>query len=278
MRKRGFTLIELLTIIAILSIVVTAVTVSIQAGTAAARMRGAVRDVFATVRQARSVALVSQKPCILTFKTVVKDGTAVSSAEIVSTELLTSKSLLDSTGRAPRSIDGYKTLPGEAEEPQNDSRAAFVVSNRDDPEAAKPDEGGHTVEETLFRPIDEEILTGICIRVVMAEEEVEDNGVNVDEAKRSRVSTFSNTDFLLSRFKERTKKTGQDAAGETPAATRSSGESEVEEMEKSILWQTNGRTDPHTIYVYAETARDWQREAWAMEVDRFGAVKVLEDD
>lgn len=278
--RRAFTLIELLVIIAIIAVMISVSVLSIQAGRSASRMKGATRAVFATIRQARSIAMVTRQPSILTFSTKKAGGEPVSKAEITSAKLLTDKSLMTSAGRPPRSIDGYDTLAGESAEEPVDTRQAFVVSNRDDGQGAAQDAGGggHTVEEALFRPMDEELMTGVCIRVVMDNEEVEDPSGEVDEAKRSMISTFSNVDMLLGLYqKYRTEKAAKEEADDA-ASGKASVEYEVLEEERHIQWQSNGRTDPHAVYVYAE-GENWA-DGWCVKVDLYGATKVLteEDD
>ena len=64
------------------------------------------------------------------------------------------------------------------------------------------------------------------------------------------------------------------AAGQEPlpepaaAASAAAGE----ETEKSLVWQVNGRCDPHTVYVYVD-GTDFQ-EGWKIHVDRFGSAKI----
>ena len=103
--RRAFTLIELLVIIAIIGIMVTVSVLSIRAGQAAARMRGATRAVFCTIRQARSIALVTKQSSIITFSTKKIEGEVVSKAEITSARLMADRSLMTSAGRPPRSVD-----------------------------------------------------------------------------------------------------------------------------------------------------------------------------
>ncbi len=276
--RRGFTLIELLVIIAIIATMISVSVLSIQAGQSAARLRGATRGVFATIRQARSIALVTKQPSIITFSTKKVDGDVVSKAEITSARLMTDKSLMTSAGRPPRSIDGYQTLSGAGgESERTDRRQAFVVSNRDDGSdgATASGEAGHSVEEALFRPMDEEVMSGVCVRLVMEDEEIEDASGEVDEAKRAMVSTFSNIDALLglySKYREEKAKREAEAAEQAKTPVK---EAEVIEEERHVQWQSNGRTDPHAVYVYAE-GKEWS-DGWCVKVDLYGATKVDSD-
>ncbi|MCR5413671.1 MAG: hypothetical protein K6F50_02950 [Kiritimatiellae bacterium] len=275
MLRRAFTLIELLVIISIIVVVVSGAVVSFRAGLETSRLRGALRDVFATIRQARSRALVTQKAVVLAFTTSKNAaGEMVSGMKMVSAELRASESLMDSTPKAPRSLDGYKTVGSAKAPPPRDSRQAFVVSNRDG-ESSSPQggEGGQTLAEALFEPLSEEVLKGICIKTVFpGDEEVET--ANVDEAKRSSVSTFSNIPYLLSVYRKEAESRKESGAGSPDGATGSSGGSPADAEESAeIMWQTNGR--PHSafdVYVYLEDD-DW-REGRIVKVDPFGSVKV----
>lgn len=277
--RRAFTLIELLVIIAIIGIMVTASVLSVQAGREAVKIRGAARDIFAAVRQARSIALVSQKPCIITFSTKTS-GDEVSSSVVITSAELVKKNATTSA----RSIGGEWKRIGEAaeEEEKDESRQAFHVRGRDDDKEQKADssEGGHTVEEVLFQNVAQDVLEGICIKVVMDDEEVEpDSPRDVNEAKKSMISTFSNVDFLLGTYRDERKKEQEAAAAEAAKeddsrAANDSKSAQPEAEEKSLAWQVNGRCDPHTIYIYAP-GEDWRETDWRIRVDRFGAVKVL---
>ena len=259
MLRRAFTLIELLVIVAIIGILVTVSVMSVTRGQQGARLRDAVRDVFAALRQARSVALVTQKPCIITFSTRKDGETAVSKVEITSAELLKSSSVAWA-----RTLGGRKIQIGDGDSGEGGA------------------DEGHTVEEMLFQPISEEVLEGVCIRVLMADEEVETLPGEVDEAKKSGISVFSNVDFLLGSYRaEREKQKAAAAVKQKeddapPSAAAAPSAAYDGDFEKSLAWQVNGRCEPHTVYVYADGA-DWQRDAWRIKVDRFGAAKVLDD-
>lgn len=281
MSRRAFTLIELLVIVALIGVMVSVAAVSIQSGTASARMKGSVRDVFATVRLARSIALVTQKPCVITFSTKKTDDGCMSHVEIVSSELIKPTP----TMRARAVTGEWTTIGGDEEQPAGEASAAG-----DDATAAQQaDSGGETVEEILFAPVSDEVFKDICIKVVMADEEPGDERPGeVNEAKRSMISTFSNVDFLLGAYKEERRKRREEAAkaaGDDPAGTAQADAAPAGaktgapaaadvDGEKSLAWQVNGRCEPHTVYVY-QYGEDYLTEGWQIRVDRFGAAKTL---
>ena len=88
--RRGFTLIELLVIIGIMGLMVAVGILSVGAGKGAARVKGATRDIFAAIRHARSTALVTQQPAIITYSTDEVDGEIVAKVEITSAKLFNS--------------------------------------------------------------------------------------------------------------------------------------------------------------------------------------------
>ncbi len=268
--RRAFTLIELLVIVAIIGSLIAAAVVSVEQGQRYARIRGSVRDVFATIRQARSIALVSQKPSIITFSTQKVGEEVQSKVEITSVKLLETK-----TGVRARSLHGQWRTLGEDESGGADAPKAAQSADT----GAHPPQEGHTAEEIMFQPIQADVLTGICIKVVM-DDEAEAMGLDdVDEAKRSKISVFSNVDFLLGSFKEkRVKDKDKDddssARSVNPALEESPRVEDVGE-DKSVVWQVNGRSEPHTIYIYPDDAK--LSDAWQIKVDRFGGVKVLDE-
>ena len=275
--RRAFTLVELLVIVAIIGVMVTAAVVSIVKGQQYARMKGSVRTVFATVRQARSIALVSQKPCVLTFSTKNTGDGAVSSVTITSAELIKPRE-----GMRVRSLSGRWVVLGESEEDSasNKSKTAAADQGAGDVKPQEDSGKGQTIGEFLFEDISKEVLEGICIKVEMDDEIGGAGDVKTEEFKRSKISVFSNADFLIGKLKksrEDKEKKEEQSADSASAETDTTGpEEEVVDETKSVVWQINGRCDPHTIYIYPEDGK--KEDAWRIRVDRFGGVKILEED
>lgn len=259
MRKRGaFTLIELLVIIAIIGIMVTVSVANVRAGQALSRLKGATRDAFATIRHARAVALVTQKPAIITYSTESVDGEVRAKVEITTADLIKSK---------PRGK--VVTLSGA------------VVSAGGD-EGAEGG-GGNTVEEVLFAPVSAEVMEGMRIKVTRGDERLETGGS--EEAAKSKISVFSNVDYLLGSFRdakakdeEKRKVEAEAADGKDEAAAKAERETINEPV--SIVWEVNGRTEPHQVWIYPDGLSPDQ--GLSIKIDRFGAAKILgtgeEDD
>lgn len=268
--RKGFTLIELLVIIGIMGLMVTVGLVSVRSGQGAARVKGATRDVFAAIRHARSTALVTGKPAIITYSTDEVDGEVVAKIEITSAKLFDSefdRSKIQTLTGEPLKGEGMELV--HIEEAGGDA-----IKEKGDPTVGDYEEKtGQTVEEILFAPIDVDIVKGMRLKVVMGDEGLADNA----SSRKSNVSVFSNVDYLLGRFKDakaeakKKEEAERVAKGEEPAAAGGEQQEPV-----SVVWETNGRVDPHQVWVYADGQKP--EDGLSIKIDRFGAAKVVSGD
>ena len=260
--KRAFTLLELLVIIGIMGLMVTVGIVSVRSGQGAARVKGATRDIFAAIRQARSTALVTQQPAIITYSTEEVDGEPVAKVEITSAKLMTA-------GVDPAKV---RTVTGQ---PLKSAVAAAAAEAEKDAEGeGGNNNGGNTLEDVLFAPIDVNIVKGMRLKATLGE-----GGLDVaEETHRPKISVFSNVDYLLGKFKSATKS----AEAEKRAAEAKSDVSEKdtpkdEKQEPvSVVWETNGRVEPHQVWIYADGKTP--ESGLLIRIDRFGAAKVISGD
>lgn len=269
-KRRAFTLIELLVIVAIICAMAGVGVVSVRAGQGAARVKGATRDIFAAIRHARSQALVSQKPVIITYSTDEVDGEARAKIEVTSAKLFT------------EGVDRSKirTLTGEPLAPlKTEAAPVGMTSTRDGRAAAdaKPEEdtGGSLVEDVLFAPIKEDVVKGMRLKVVVGEDDVR----VASDGRKPRLSVFSNVDYLLGKFKDarRADTKPADGANDAKDDAQKKGAKAAERQEPvSIVWETNGRVDPHQVWVYADGQTP--ESGLSIRIDRFGAAKVLSGD
>lgn len=250
----GFTLIELLVIVAIICAMAGVGVVSVRAGQGAARVKGATRDIFAAIRHARSQALVSQKPVIITYSTEEVDGESLAKIEMTSAKLFA-----DEVERSK-----IRTLAGDS--------LPMPKSAETDP-AEKADDGGSLVQDVLFAPIKEEVVKGMRLKVVLNDDESTWSG----ETRKPRLSVFSNVDYLLGKYKEA--KASSDKSGTSDAKESvDPKDAKTEERQEpvSVVWETNGRVDPHQVWVYADGQTP--ESGLSIRIDRFGAAKVLSGD
>lgn len=251
--RRAFTLIELLVIVAIIGIMVATSVVNIGAGQRAARIRGATRDIFAVIRHARSTALVTQQPSVITYSTVTVDDEVCAKVEINAAKILNA----DTVQRA-------STLSGE------------TVSLFGD-EGPDGDSGGLTVEDVLFAPISTDVVRGIRIKVLKDGEQLE---YADDEAKaRPKISVFSNVDYLIGKLKDAKAKEAEAKAKETEESGLSASQPTPDSSDQepvSVVWEVNGRTEPHKVWVFPDGSSP--EKGLCISIDRFGAAKVLGGD
>ena len=251
--RRAFTLIELLVIVAIIGIMVATSVVNIGAGQRAARIRGATRDIFAVIRHARSTALVTQQPSVITYSTVTINDEVCAKVEINAAKILNA----DTVQRA-------STLSGE------------MVSLYDN-DGSDGDSGGLTVEDVLFAPISTDVVRGIRIKVLKDGEQLE---YADDEAKaRPKISVFSNVDYLIGKLKDAKAKEAEAKAKEAEEAGLSAVQTIPDSSDQepvSVVWEVNGRTEPHKVWVFPDGSSP--EKGLCISIDRFGAAKVLGGD
>ena len=264
MKRGAFTLIELLVIVAIIGIMATTAVVSIVAGQKAVRVKGAARDVFAAIRQARSVALVTQQPVIIRYSTGSDGGEPVAKVEIVSTKLMDTQ-----TDRS-----GLQTITGG---PLPGSSRELVHVEKEDASAPQEAEGGKSMEEIIFAPVDEDVVRGMRLKVLRGDETLKPvEGT----ATRKKISIFSNVDYLIGKYDEAREKAkkAEDAKKkeeESASSFEAFGDEGTTE-EVKIVWESNGRVEPHKVWIYPDGKNP--QDGLMVKVDAFGGAKVFSGD
>lgn len=260
--KRAFTLLELLVIVAIMGTMVTLGIVSLQAGQGAVRVKGATRDIFAAIRHARSTALVTQQPAIITYSTEEVDGEVVAKVEITSAKLMTE-------GVDPSKV---RTLSGDRLKSVA-TVSAVAESESEDVQEADASKG-RTLEDVLFAPIDVNVVKGMRVKVLVGGGELN----MVEDRPKPKISVFSNVDYLLGKFKESKKSATAEKQTETKnAGSDEKDDAKVEDQEPvSVVWSSNGRVEPHQVWVYPDGKHP--EDGLSIKIDAFGAAKVISAD
>lgn len=264
--RRGFTLLELLTIVAIIGLMATVGIMGLNAGKGAARLRGAARDIFATVRQARSVALVTQQPAIISYGEKMVDEEICASVQINTAKMMNSNGPQFAETLAGERVALYET--------DDTTTTAETQSSTDN--------GGLSSEDFFFAPISDEVVKGVRIKVTMGEDRVE-SGSAGDDTYKPAISVFSNVDYLLGRFKEakKSRQESENADGEESSLSTSSTPTPPPasadlQSEMHIVWEVNGRCEPHNIWIFSEGRQP--DSGLCIKVDRFGGAKIISSD
>ena len=267
--RRAFTLIELLVIVGIIAVMVSASVFSIQSGQDGARIRGAVRDVFAAIRHARSVALVTQQPAVITYATE-RDGD-----DVIARVSVTSAKLMSTEGRARnvQTLSGEPVDLGEEEGAPDEQYELVHVEGRD--ATADEPSAGQTMEDILFAPIADDVVRGVRVRVLRGDELLEAEDAQAERSK-TKVSVFSNVDYLLNRFTDARKAAREkEREAESPADGASATAEELP-PKVDLVWEVNGRVEPHRVWVYLD-GKD-PESGYCIKIDRFGAARILGEE
>ena len=259
--RRAFTLIEILTVVAIIAIMVTASVVSIRSGQNAARVKSATRDIFATIRHARSVALITQQPSVITYSTGMVDGEVCAKVEIVTAKLLDDLSAKEAT-----------TLAGDVVRIGGGDAATEEKGKDGEPTA--DDGGGQSVADILFAPISSEVVKGLRLKVTKGAETLADEEMSADQRK-SMISAWGTASGIIESYKKSQEKlAAEKAAKETEEADAANETAASENQEPvSVVWEVNGRTEPHRVWIYRDGSSP--EKGLSIKVDRFGAAKVI---
>ena len=116
-----------------MGLMVTVGIVNVRSGQGAARTRGAARDIYAAIRHARSTALVTMQPAIVTYSCVIEDDEPMAKIEIHSAKIMDSE----------KSAGNVQSLSGEPIK-------GLVEADASDKGEEVSSGGGETLEDVLF--------------------------------------------------------------------------------------------------------------------------------
>ena len=235
----GFTLIELMAIIAIMGVLTTVAVISFSGGKGSTQMFAAARDVMATVRRARSTALVTMKPVVVEYSNE-SDGEGTRAKITIKAEKLFSSSA--------KSEPVY-TLAGERVQGDEDEAATEEGE----------EQAGETLEDMLTPDaIPADVLEGMKLKVLNENEQLQ-----LTTTYRSSISIFSTADNISRTY-------GGDEVKKT--VDKAEGVDEATESPVKVVFAVNGTVDPaHKIWVYPEESTP--EKGICIEVDRFGDIK-----
>ena len=266
--RRAFTLIEILVVVAIMAIMATSAVLGVRAGQDAARVKGATRDIMASIRHARSMALVMMQPAVITYSTIHVDDEVCAQIKVDGAKFM-----------AKASSDTVQTLSGEIVRRDGTKVEDFKKKKTAVGEETKElldDSGGDSMEDYLFAPLSNEVMRGVRIKVAVGDEL---SSFEQQEKKTAnKISVFSNVDYLLGKYKEKKneeeKKESAEKSGESQSAVPAGSEEDQEPV--SVVWEANGRCDPHRVWVYLDGSSP--ERGLCIKIDHFGAAKIVSND
>ena len=284
--KRAFTLIELLVICAILATMVAIGVGSIVSGQGMARVKGATREVYAAIRHARSTALVTGQRVLVNYSNETIDDEPSVKIEVVAAKIMSADG--DRPQAQPYYVMDYKELS-----PTDQSRKgqelvhirgadAKAFASDGKAETDSKSEGGESIEEILFSPMSASVVKGMRILVKKGDEALTDETA---VQTRSRISVFSNVDYLQNRYTEAKKAEAEKKEGNQGGSGKDSASplggsatGSVNDMDEtvSVVWETNGAVEPHRVWIYPDGKKP--EDGLQLNIDSFGAVKVLDGD
>jgi len=270
--ESGFTLIELLVIVAILATMVTIGVGSIASGQGMARVKGATRDVYAAIRHARSIALVTGQRVVIDYSNEKIDDEVSVKVTIVSAKIMHSDA--NRPQAQPYYVTSYRELPSAAAARKGQES---VNGGGSEAKADAASGEGESVEEILFSPMSDSVVKGMRILVKKGDEALKDETA---EQARARISVFSNVDYLQNCYKEMkaSEAQKQQEAASSGGAGGDSTSGSVNDMNESVsvVWETNGAVEPHKVWIYPDGKKP--EDGLMLNIDSFGAIKVLGGD
>ena len=268
MRRAGFTLIEIMIVVGIIVIMLASAVMSVASGRSAVRVKEATRGVIQLSRYASALALLRQRPVVVTFhhngKIEVRiSGEATGSGEAGSP-----------SDPIYREVDGKTTMTAaeyseaESEEDEPSARASRRKgSAREGTEGASSGDAdekkGYFYTRRVLDPavLAKEDTEGKYEGVTFTVEVLGENGEPLDR------------DLAAARSLRQPKRERKSADGETV-------EDEPEEEDEppvSVTYETNGNVNPHRIIVRLE-GESVAEEGFAINISRSGKATVEDDE
>ncbi len=239
---------------------------SVGSGSASAQMKSATRRVLQLSRQARTMALLRQQAAVITYEEVY-DGQSLVGGKVTIESRRQAAPRASSSGGQPLTLsgeipeeDGEPVVYSEDDENSISKEQELMEKIVDDPRDYAPDK----VDASDWDPDSPRSFRGIHLKVEL----LDDEGTAYGERK-SRMSVFSNVDFLRRQAR---------ASSGSSDSTKEDGQSKdsvAAQEPVSIVYETNGRCQPHRIKVWKDGADE--DSGLTVTVDRFGKTKVEDE-
>ena len=282
MRRAGFTLIEIMIVVGIIAIMLASAVMSVASGRSAVQAKEATRGVIQLSRYASALALLRQRPVVVTF---FKDG----KVEVrISGEVTGSEAVGKPADPLYREVDGKATLTAAEYEAaiSEDEDVSPVAAKGKGGSPKRADEGGKAAssdeKKAYFytrRVLDPEALAkedaygeyeGVTFKVEVLGEDGEPLDPAVAAARslpRPERKSAANASLFMDGVQiwddhEQVDENQQPGAEDAPV---------------SVTYETNGNVNPHRIIIRMEGESDAE-EGFAINISRSGKATVGDDE
>ena len=265
MRRAGFTLIEILIVAGIIGIMLASAVMSVASGRGAAKVKEATRGVVQLSRYASSLALLRQRPVVITFHKKGKVEVRISSEATGSGEkgAPADPIYLEVNGQTTQNA---AEIAAELVEDASEEYSESSSSNKKEEnkgffytrQALNPDE--------LAKEDAEGEYEGVELTVEVLGEDGEPlppeiaASLSLKQPEREKKPAFEVFNSLDLHAEDEDEKTSDD-----------------DEPPVSVTYETNGRVNPHRIIVRLKGASATE-EGFAVNISRSGKATVGEDD
>ena len=254
MRRAGFTLIEIMIVVGIIAIMLASAVMSVASGRGAVRVKEATRGVIQLSRYASALALLRQRPVVITFhkkgKIDVRISGEVAGADDIGTP----------SDPIYREVDGKTTVTA-----QEIMDAAQEVAD----EKKESGTGALTEKEKKSFFYTRQVLDP----TVLAQEDAEGeyDGVTFTVEVLGEDGEPLNPELAAARSLRQPQREKKNADGEPME------EEEEEDPPVSVTYEPNGNVNPHRIIVRLEGESEAEA-GFAINVSQSGKAMVEDDD
>ena len=269
MRRAGFTLIEIMIVVGIIAIMLLSAVMSVASGRSAVRVKEATRGVIQLSRYASALALLRQRPVVVTFfhngKVEVRiSGEATGSGEVG-----------EPAEPIYREVDSKATitaaeLEAEAKETAEDGDTSSATST-------EKEEKGYFYTRRVLDPsvLAKEDAEGEYEGVTFSVEVLGEDGEPLDPAvaasrslPRPKRETESNASLFIDGVRI------DDAEG---GKAKEDHDGVEEHPPVSVTYETNGNVNPHRVIVRLEGESEAE-EGFVINISRSGKATVGDDE
>lgn len=268
MKRAGFTLIEILIVVGIIAIMLASAVMSVASGRGAVQVKEATRGIVQLSRYASSLALLRQRPVVVTFHKKGKVDVRISGESTGSGDIGTPSDPI------------YQEVNGEVTQTAAEIAAESEEENANDDASASGTKGVSKDEkkgffytrqalnpEELAKEDAEGEYDGVEITVEVLGEDGEPlppelaaaRSLKQPERKKLEVDVFNSLDIGKEDEKDK------------------DSEPEEDDLPVSVTYETNGNVNPHRITIRLKDASATD-EGFAINISRSGKATVGEDD